>query len=526
MAYLKKIFLACACLAVLGGGEMWGMDWNKKLFEYCETLNVAGVKEAYKKGAYFRDNSPYISKDLKNKTLEHARTPLQIVIEKGTPDKEQDVIAVIKELLIPRKLPYLPMLGESAPSGPDLNVRYQEKTCPTLLMKAIEKGYSTKVLELLLDEDVDEDVKEKHKQLSAIDNNWQTVFHYAARHDKKEVLQWLFEQTIDKTLMGKGAAGLTPLHCAVLAGNIEGIEFILNNIDQIDQKNYNNFNYSTQSEQTKKIINLFLKHDKLNDQQKKSFIEDVFRAAIKKKDLDIIDHIVSNTPKELGENFLFIATHCGSIDAVNKLQGKPFFNVSRTDNQGKTALHYAAENGNLKIVKLLCKDKSINLDVRDNQGKTALHYAIEKQRQYFEEGFWYDDKSIIDFLMGKGANPRTWDNNGVAPCDRMPELIKDERLGSWLVNSVPEVLNNLLTGITTATLGYCINRPTTTKLWVLSLLTAGLVGSHIAEKKVQKNYTDYGYCKRNFDKKCWLVLAGAAGAWAHQKFMEKKIESI
>jgi uncharacterized protein len=50
------------------------------------------------------------------------------------------------------------------------------------------------------------------------------------------------------------------------------------------------------------------------------------------------------------------------------------FDVNKTDQDGRTALMYAAFNGHTKIVNILLEKKSI-VDLRDQGGKTALMYA-------------------------------------------------------------------------------------------------------------------------------------------------------
>lgn len=233
-------------------------------------------------------------------------------------------------------------------------------------------------------------------------------------------------------------------------------------------------------EKIREIIQLFLTCEKVEDAGKSRCVNNLFCAAAEKNDLETIEWIIDKAPKELCGAFLIEAVRLGNLTIVKNVYGKGFNNINAFDQYGKTALHYAAEK---------------------------------------------DNKDIANFLREKGANPHTWDNNGIAPRDLMPKLIKDKSWGSWLVNRGPEVLNNLLTGITTATLGYYAYKPTTTKLGVLSLLMAGLIGSHAAEKKVQKNYTDYGYCNRNFGKKCLLGLAGAVIPWVHQKLQKNSAPS-
>ena len=51
-------------------------------------------------------------------------------------------------------------------------------------------------------------------------------------------------------------------------------------------------------------------------------------------------------------------------------------NVHQTDNNGVTALHWAAHKGHLPVVKYLVTEGQANVDQADNHGRTALHLAV------------------------------------------------------------------------------------------------------------------------------------------------------
>jgi hypothetical protein len=69
--------------------------------------------------------------------------------------------------------------------------------------------------------------------------------------------------------------------------------------------------------------------------------------------------------------------------------------VQIKDEEGKTALHLAAEQNHIRIVKLLLKFGRARPDVRDAQGRTPLHIAAERNL-----------KTISKMLMNHGGDPR------------------------------------------------------------------------------------------------------------------------
>ena len=77
----------------------------------------------------------------------------------------------------------------------------------------------------------------------------------------------------------------------------------------------------------------------------------------------------------------------GNLDEVKRLcsakdaNNNPLVDVNKSDNDGDTALHWAACDDQLEVVKYLVSLKDANnnplVDVNkgDNDGKTALHFA-------------------------------------------------------------------------------------------------------------------------------------------------------
>ena len=66
--------------------------------------------------------------------------------------------------------------------------------------------------------------------------------------------------------------------------------------------------------------------------------------------------------------------------------------VDAKDNEGRTALFWAASNGRVEVVKVLIENGA-NVDVKDENGKTALHWAA-----------LYGHFDVANFLIEKGAD--------------------------------------------------------------------------------------------------------------------------
>ena len=78
-------------------------------------------------------------------------------------------------------------------------------------------------------------------------------------------------------------------------------------------------------------------------------------------------------------------------------------NVNKTNAEGKTPLHVAAENGHKEVAGILIA-KHANVNAKDNQGRTPLHLATQ-------EGY----PAMADYLTDKKADLNSQDKTGGSP---------------------------------------------------------------------------------------------------------------
>jgi len=79
--------------------------------------------------------------------------------------------------------------------------------------------------------------------------------------------------------------------------------------------------------------------------------------------------------------------------------------VFSTDNDGWTALHYAAFNGKKDVAELLLADHA-DVNAKDNKGLTPLHFAAGR-----------DHRDVVELLLANNADVNAKANNGATPLD-------------------------------------------------------------------------------------------------------------
>ena len=52
-------------------------------------------------------------------------------------------------------------------------------------------------------------------------------------------------------------------------------------------------------------------------------------------------------------------------------------NVNIRSNNGRTPMHFAAQNGQMEMVRMLHEDFEVDLNIRSNNGRTPMHFAAQ-----------------------------------------------------------------------------------------------------------------------------------------------------
>jgi len=121
------------------------------------------------------------------------------------------------------------------------------------------------------------------------------------------------------------------------------------------------------------------------------------------------------------EDTLFDAARVGDVETVKTLLDKNPELIRSSDENGKTALHYAARFGKKDIVELLLANKA-DINAKNKDGRTPLHQAAERS-----------DGNLIELLLAHKAEINARDIHGITP------LMLAAAEGSW---GVLEVLVN------------------------------------------------------------------------------------
>lgn len=192
----------------------------------------------------------------------------------------------------------------------------------------------------------------------------------AAKGDIKEI----------KMLIDRGAkvnvkfgTGLTPLHLAVINGNIDVINLLLGQkgikVNSQNEKGLTALHLATIKDDTK-VIELLLGQKGIQ----------VDARTIQMTTLDMLtaigaEDVVKDADVRIvgGCTPLHFAIVFASTAAVEKFMGHA--NVNAVDECNRTTLHWAAAEGNTEKVRILITHNA-DVNTRDNIGNTPLHYAV------------------------------------------------------------------------------------------------------------------------------------------------------
>ena len=241
------------------------------------------------------------------------------------------------------------------------------------LLEASEAGDAKYVAELL----------QNDAYVNSRDAEGNTPLHYAVKIGSAELVDTLLQHKADETVMNN--LGRTPIELALELGNVYYVNiFVRSHSHAWMQANYERLKKLAVGQQGLSLL-----------QEARDKIDQIRKAI---KDCDV---------KALERNLAFR----NGLDLYYK------------ENDGKTLLHYAAQNANVAVLKYLIS-KGLNAEAADNAGelpenlaKNAAnknylnHYRLKNQLIF--EAVKKGNMALLDEVIGYGASVNAIDSDGI-----------------------------------------------------------------------------------------------------------------
>ncbi|XP_020290493.1 ankyrin-1-like isoform X2 [Pseudomyrmex gracilis] len=200
----------------------------------------------------------------------------------------------------------------------------------------------------------------------------------------------------------------TPLHFAVISGDIEIVKMLLDRHADVNATNWYGttpLHYAIQHEKME-IAELLFNHG-ANVNAGTNEGDTPLGLAVKRGHVDAVKMLINrgaNVDVEFwnGTTLLHDAIKNNKIEIAELLLNHGA-NVNASTNNGVTPLHLAVEKEFVDDVKMLI-DRDANVNAESRNGTTPLHYAIEN-----------NTIDSAELLLNHGANVNASTNNGVTP---------------------------------------------------------------------------------------------------------------
>ncbi|KAG5891757.1 hypothetical protein JTB14_012491 [Gonioctena quinquepunctata] len=304
-----------------------------------------------------------------------------------------------------------PKSGRVATAAFDGKQRRAKARGVTTLMYAAQQGDVDSVKEI---------IQVQKSSLFSKDRTGKTSLHYCCTSDNIRASQAadLMVMAAPDLVDSKDEDGFTPLHLAVIAGNMQLVTFLLANnadVNAVDNEKHTVAHWATVCGETAALRAVLASGAPVSTPDVHGGYPLHYAAQMCGGDRDsslglqvlqtLLSHsdiVVSVTDGDKRQPLLWAAS-AGSARAVLALI-RAGANVEAADKDGLTALHCAASRGHTDCMDTLLTLCGASIDVIDSNGCTALHYAVT---------LGHADATAL--LLAHGADPNRQDRKGRSP---------------------------------------------------------------------------------------------------------------
>ena len=194
---------------------------------------------------------------------------------------------------------------------------------------------------------------EKHPHTGGEDSNGQTALHLASLHGHNETVKLLIEARLQPEIDTADTLGNTPLILASKNGHLAVVELLLDQGANMDLTN------------DKEDGHTALYHATSNGHEKTAELIVYKAKGTRIKDISQVLLLAAQ------KGFYLVCERC--VDSITE------YEVNSKDDDGYTALHYAAKNGHVNIVSLLV-EHGARVNTKTNNDSTPLALAVSAGR--------------------------------------------------------------------------------------------------------------------------------------------------